>query len=46
MISDFWLDDIDMWKYVDDTSTSEIIHKGTDSNIQLDSSKLQVVLKK
>ena len=30
-----------MWKYVDDTSTSQIIHKGSDSNIQLSSSKLQ-----
>ena len=30
-----------MWKYVDDPSTSEIIHKGTDSNIQLSSSELQ-----
>ena len=41
MINDLRLDDIDMWKYVDDTSTSEIIHKGSDSNIQLSSSKLQ-----
>ena len=38
MINDLRLDVIDMWKYVDDTSTSEIIHKGTDSNIQLSSS--------
>ena len=37
----FLLNDIDMWKYVDDTSTSQIIHKGSDSNIQLSSSKLQ-----
>ena len=41
MINDLRLDDIDMWKYVDDTSTSEIIHKGTDSNIQLSSFELQ-----
>ncbi len=42
MINDLWLDGIDTWKYVDDTSTSEIIQKGTVSNIQLSYSELQV----
>lgn len=41
MINDLRLDGIDTWKYVDDTSTSETIQKGTDSNIQLSSSELQ-----
>ncbi len=40
MINDLRLDGIDTWKYVYDTST-EIIQKGTVSNIQLSSSELQ-----
>jgi hypothetical protein len=41
MINDLHLDDTDLWKYVDDTTTSEIVPKGSNSNIQVATSKVE-----